>query len=95
MSSNSHYLSAAIEQLASNMDKFSALIAFNASISDKRLKKLLNVYPSLCIIAERALQIGNIRRAEKYYALLKRIEKETNDRYAACIDDLERKMIGE
>lgn len=95
MSSESLSLSAAIEQVANNMNKFSALMAFNGSITDKKLKIMLNTYQSLLIIAERSLQVGNLRRAEKYYAMLKRIEKEANKRYTACINDLEQKLMGE
>lgn len=94
MPSDTCYLSAAIKQVITDMDKFSALMAFNGSIADTSLRLMLNAYPSLCIIAEQSLQVGNIRRAEKYYALLKRIEKETNDRYAACVNELEKKLFG-
>ena len=95
MPSESLYLSAAIERVASNIDKFSTLMAFNGSITDMELKVMLNAYPTLYIIAERSLQVGNLRRAEKYYVLLKRIETEITKRYAACVSDLEQKLMSE
>ena len=84
-----------LEQVATNMNKFSTLMAFKDSIGDKSLRIMLNAYPSLRVITEHSLQVGNIRRAEKYYVLLKRIEKEANVRSAICIKELEQKLIGE
>lgn len=89
MESYNIILSDAINQTISNLEKYHNVLAFRDSIRDKNLKKFLLLYPKIRAIAEHSLQIGNIRRVEKYYALLKRIEMEISKKHTVALKELE------
>lgn len=93
MPSYSIDLSNYIEETKTDMNRLETLLSFSESIYDAELKKMLISFPIITNIAERSLQSGNIRRAEKYILLLNRIVKETYKRKDRCIEELEKKIL--